>query len=94
MIFVNKRLNVIVSGRVQGVGYRYFAKYWAEQLGVNGFVRNLEENAVEIVAEGSEHQLLDFLARIKKGPGSALVEKVSVDWLDKKKEFYGFEIEH
>ena len=65
-----------VRGRVQGVGYRYFALKRAEELGRAGFVRNLPDGTVEIVAEGPDAQLSQFEARLKEGPSFARVEDV------------------
>ncbi len=66
----------IVRGRVQGVGYRYFALRLAEALGVAGFARNLADGRVEVVAEASEDVLADFEARLAEGPGFAQVDGV------------------
>ena len=67
-----------VSGRVQGVGYRYFALQAAEQLGVNGFARNLPDGRVEVVAEAADDVLAQFESRLREGPSFA-----SVDALDR-----------
>jgi acylphosphatase len=66
----------IVSGRVQGVGYRYFVMRVAKQLGVAGFVRNLPDGRVEVVAEGSEAALAELEAQLRAGPSFASVEGV------------------
>jgi acylphosphatase len=63
----------LVSGHVQGVGYRYFAWQTAEALGVNGFARNLEDGRVEVVAEASDDVLAQFEARLKEGPSFSSV---------------------
>jgi acylphosphatase len=63
----------LVSGRVQGVGYRYFALREAEALGVTGFARNLPDGRVEVVAEGSDEALAAFEGRLQAGPGFASV---------------------
>ena len=65
-----------VRGRVQGVGYRYFALKRAEELGLQGFVRNLPDGSVEVVAEGGDPELSQFEARLKEGPSFARVEDV------------------
>lgn len=65
-----------VRGCVQGVGYRYFALKRAEELGVAGFVRNMPDGSVEVVAEGAEELLLEFEGRLKEGPSFARVEEV------------------
>jgi len=66
----------VVSGRVQGVGYRYFVLRQAEALGVSGFARNRADGAVEVVAEGTDTALADFEARLREGPSFAAVESV------------------
>ena len=66
----------LVKGRVQGVGYRYFALRAAEALGVSGYARNLADGRVEVVAEGEEAVLTDFEGRLRQGPSFARVEGV------------------
>ena len=66
----------VVSGRVQGVGYRYFVLRQADLLGVSGFARNLADGAVEVVAEGTDAALADFEARLREGPSFAEVANV------------------
>ena len=69
---------IIVTGRVQGVGFRYYTKRVAEQLGITGYVRNLPNgNQVEIVALKDENWE-KFLQKIKKGPSFSEVEKVDI----------------
>ena len=63
----------VVSGRVQGVGYRYFVLREASALGVRGFARNLPDGSVEVVAEGGSEALADLEARLREGPGFAEV---------------------
>ncbi len=63
----------LVSGRVQGVGYRYFVLREAEALGVSGFAKNLADGRVEVVGEGPDEVLLDFEARLRQGPAFAHV---------------------
>jgi len=65
-----------VFGRVQGVGYRYFALREADLLGVTGFARNLADGSVEIVAEGLEESLAALEERLREGPGFAAVTSV------------------
>jgi acylphosphatase len=66
----------LIRGRVQGVGYRYFASREAESLGVAGFARNLPDGAVEVVAEAAEDALGVFEARLREGPAFAAVASV------------------
>jgi acylphosphatase len=65
-----------VDGRVQGVGYRYFVLREAERLGVTGFVRNLADGRVEVVAEGSDEALTGLEVRLKEGPAFSSVSHV------------------
>lgn len=72
-----ERLTATVTGRVQGVGYRWWAMEAASRLGLVGWVRNLDdEQMVELVAEGASDQLDAFEAMLARGPGSAFVERV------------------
>jgi acylphosphatase len=57
-----------IRGRVQGVGFRYFAQREAEQLGVRGYTRNLDDGRVEVYAVGTAEQLADFAGRLWTGP--------------------------
>ena len=66
----------IVTGRVQGVGYRYFVLREAERLGVAGFTRNLSDGRVEVVAEGADEALGELETRLRRGPSFAAVEGV------------------
>jgi acylphosphatase len=67
----------LVEGKVQGVGFRYFALKEAETLGVAGFARNLPDGRVEVVAEAAEEVLSDFEARLREGPAFARVSGLS-----------------
>lgn len=73
------RAVVLVSGRVQGVGFRFWTKTEAEALQVNGFVRNLSDGRVEAVFEGEVPDVDRMLDLIKKGPPHARVEDVTVE---------------
>ncbi|MGE6631706.1 acylphosphatase [Bacillus sp. NPDC077027] len=59
--------HVIVKGRVQGVGFRYFVQGEASTYGVKGWVRNTEDGDVEIKVEGDEQQVSPFLSTVRKG---------------------------
>jgi acylphosphatase len=82
MALVTRRLTARISGGVQGVGYRYFARDQAQRLGLRGFVRNLTDGGVELVAEGAEHDLRELLDRLRAGPPYARVGQVRVAWSD------------
>jgi acylphosphatase len=66
----------VVQGRVQGVGFRYFALQEAQTLGLAGFARNLADGGVEVLAEGPDEALAAFEARLKQGPAFAKVTGV------------------
>lgn len=69
-------MRFVVRGRVQGVGYRYFALREAEALGVAGFARNLADGSVEVVAEADAALLRDLEARLREGPSFAEVASI------------------
>lgn len=74
------RRRLVISGRVQGVGYRWFAMKAARGLGLSGWVRNLPDGRVEVLACGSPKDLSRFEATLRVGPSGARVENVeSVD---------------
>jgi acylphosphatase len=66
----------LVSGRVQGVGFRYFAQRRAEELGLNGWARNLDDGRVEVYATGPAERLSDLAAALHMGPRMAEVRGV------------------
>ena len=68
----------IVQGRVQGVGFRFFAERAARELGVRGWVRNRPDGTVEALAEGEDAALQTFIERLKRGPLSSRVDRVEV----------------
>jgi acylphosphatase len=86
------RLHLIVSGRVQGVGFRFSAYDEAKDLSLAGWVRNLVGGEVEIVAEGKQEALRMLAAWAHLGPPSAHVTEVREDWRDFTGEFTEFRI--
>jgi acylphosphatase len=69
----------VVSGRVQGVGFRYFAADAARREGLTGSVRNLEDGRVEAIAEGESDSVVRFERALRQGPSRARVEHVRVE---------------
>ncbi|HEY1866422.1 MAG TPA: acylphosphatase [Candidatus Acidoferrales bacterium] len=67
---------IYISGRVQGVGYRYFVHHAAEQIGIAGYVRNLADGRVEVYAVGTPAQLRALLGELRRGPRHAIVEQI------------------
>lgn len=89
---MEKRLHVIVSGRVQGVWFRASARGQARQLGLYGQVWNRSDGRVELVAEGPEEILRQFLDWCGVGPRGARVESIESDWSTFTGKFCGFDI--
>ncbi len=75
-----KTLHAIVSGRVQGVGFRFFVENRASSLGLKGWVRNLRGGKVEVLATGEEVPLNQFVASLREGPTFSRVDEVDIDW--------------
>ena len=74
------RVHLVVQGRVQGVGYRYFVLRRAEEFGLSGWVSNRSDGAVEAEAEGDRDALARFVAALRAGPAAALVTSVDERW--------------
>lgn len=89
-----KQARIIVSGIVQGVGYRFFAERWASQLGIKGYVKNLWNGDVEVVAQGDESALNAFIEKLRKGPRAAVVSKVSIEYEPVSENFLDFTIRY
>jgi acylphosphatase len=87
------RLEANVRGRVQGVGFRYFALSQAMRLGLTGFVANDQDGSVRVVAEGPRPDLELLLEALREGPASAIVERVNADWLAYTGHWHSFSIE-
>ena len=88
------QLTARVRGRVQGVGYRFFAQRVAVTLGLRGYVRNLPDGAVEAIAEGPREALDLYLRRLWEGPYGARVDTVETSWTEATGAFSGFAIRH
>jgi acylphosphatase len=74
------RLTVLISGRVQGVGYREFVRRNALDLGLSGYAENLDDGRVEVVAEGARDDLELLLVRLRMGPAHAEVGELESIW--------------
>jgi len=87
-----KRASAIISGRVQKAGYRDFVDDIAYKYKIKGFVRNLKDKSVEVVAEGEDTSLDLFLKEIDIKVPPIVVENISITWEDYKGEYSYFEI--
>jgi acylphosphatase len=87
-----KQLHLIISGRVQGVGYRYSAQIKAHELVLKGWVKNLPNGNVEVLAQGDETSLHELLQWAHKGPALARVNHIEIKWSDSQDLFESFAI--
>jgi acylphosphatase len=83
---------ILIKGRVQGVGYRFFAERAGQLLALAGWVRNLPDGSVECEVEGPRAQVEQLVRELRQGPSMARVEDVDVQWRAARGEFSGFEI--
>ncbi len=86
------RAHAIVTGRVQGVGFRYFALRQAQELSLRGWVRNLANGNVELMVQGPRERVSEFLQRIRKGPTMSWVQNCEVTWGKPDANFGSFEL--
>lgn len=86
------QLHILVSGHVQGVGFRDFARRNAERFEIRGFTKNLANGDVEIVAQGAKAALDEFIFSLEKGPPAGRVDCVRIDQRVCGDEYAGFEI--
>lgn len=87
-----RRLDAVVRGRVQGVGYRVFVVRAAMDLGLTGWVANLPDGAVRCVAEGDAASLETLAERLRRGPAAAFVDQVLTAWPLATGEFSSFSL--
>jgi acylphosphatase len=85
-----KTAEILVFGYVQAVGYRLFTKRYADHCGVTGFVQNLPDGTVKVVASGAEADLASFIERLREGPRAAIVKDVKVRWRDGERTYTEF----
>jgi len=85
-------VHLVIRGRVQGVGFRYFALREAQRLGVSGRVRNRGDGAVEVEAEGERETLERLVQALRVGPLGAAVAGAEEEWSEGPARHRGFEI--
>jgi len=86
------RVHIIVKGRVQNVGFRAHVEYHALQIGVFGWVRNIDKDGVETVAEGEREKVERFIEIVKKGPNIARVDEAKIEYQEPLGELTGFHV--
>lgn len=87
-------MRCVVSGKVQAVAYRAFAETAASDLGLAGYVRNLPDGTVEVMAQGDPSVLKEFVEYLHEGSLLSEVEGVAVEWLSIKRPLDDFSIRH
>ncbi len=86
---MKKQVHIYYIGRVQGIGFRFTAKDIANNLGVSGWVKNLSDGRVEIVAQAEEETLQEFLAKIREY-FSKYIQDTLISWFPVSDEFKDF----
>lgn len=89
---MEKRVHVYYSGMVQGVGFRFTAERVALSLSLTGWAKNLRDERVEVLLEGDEANLVDFLNKMKNGSMKQYITGAKVAWEEATGEFDDFEI--
>jgi len=91
-VFKMKAAQIFLSGNVQGVLFRAYAKVNAQKLGLRGYVRNLNDGRVEVWVEGGDDdKLFEMLRRLKRGPDGSKVTHTDITW-HRPKRYSSFEI--
>lgn len=88
------QLHIIVSGKVQGVGYRYFSQMKAVQYGVTGWAKNLSDGSVEILAIGTNDQLEPFIEDLRVGNPFSTIDDMKITKSEKTESFHSFTIKY
>jgi acylphosphatase len=88
------RVHIHIKGRVQGVGFRAHVEYFALQIGVLGWVRNIGRNTVETAAEGTREQIDQFIEMVKTGPPGSRVDEANVEYESPTGRLDGFSVKH
>jgi acylphosphatase len=85
--------HIVVHGLVQGVGFRYFVQGLGRRLGLTGDVRNLPDSTVEIVVEGDDGKIKEFVKAVERGPSMAYVERLDIHDLAPSGKYHSFLVE-
>ena len=91
---IHCRAHIFFGGRVQGVGFRYTVERIALEIGLVGWVKNIADNRVEVVCEGTEDQIKRLLENIKQSFLGAYIKKTDCGWEKPTGEFKDFCIEY
>jgi acylphosphatase len=88
------QLQIVVSGKVQGVGYRYFAQMKAVQFGITGWVKNRSDGAVEMVTTGTKENLDLFIEEIRRGNPFSTVDQIEIKEISIGEKYQSFTIKY
>jgi len=86
------QIEAVVHGYVQGVYFRQYTRQRALELGVKGYVENLADGTVHVVAQGNKESLENLVRWLHAGPRAAEVERVEVCWGPVRAPYHGFEV--
>ena len=86
-------VNMKITGKVQGVGFRYFVLQQAQELGIKGWVSNKPNGDVEALAQGDKEDLDQFIAKVKQGPAFSRVDDLILNWENGQENYTSFEID-
>ena len=89
-----KTYKVLLSGRVQGVGFRYFAESVADKYSVKGYVENTQAGKVEILCQGEEEEVRTFIDEVVKGPAFSVITGIAKQEVTDNKVYNTFEIKY
>lgn len=82
----------LLTGRVQGVGFRHFTRSRARRIGVTGWVKNLPDGRVEIRVAGTPEEVAELKSRVREGPPAARVDRLQEETLEPQEDWQGFEV--
>lgn len=88
------RAHIVVSGIVQGVGFRYAVSMRANTVGVTGWVMNRRDGNVEAVFEGENNEVEQMIMWCRQGPSGSIVDHIDINWEKYKGEFNNFRIKN
>lgn len=89
---MTETVEIVVTGKVQGVGFRQFANHRVQLLGINGWVKNMVDGTVCILAQGNKIQLNTYVGFLKSGPSMARVKDVYISKSFEHPQVHGFRI--
>jgi acylphosphatase len=88
----SRSARITVTGLVQGVGYRYFCRHHAKELGLTGWVKNMPDRSVALQVEGETPALEEFIDMLRQGPSGAKVTAVNVEFGEYVGQFHLFDV--